>query len=76
MTIWCVVFHNNRMPRACNMLCSLHESEKSAMAERDCHVVTELPPQHRKSARWTIERWVTTPKDYVPISGLFTRRAA
>jgi hypothetical protein len=56
MTIWCVVFHNNRMPRACNMLCSLHESEKNAMAERDCHVVTELPPQHRKSARWTIER--------------------
>jgi hypothetical protein len=73
MTIWVVVFHNSSMPRFCYTLCSLHETEASAMRERDVHNIDELSPQQRKGARWLVERWVTTPKDYVPTNKIFPR---
>ena len=61
MKVWCVMFHNSRMPRLCMHPCSIHETK--AEAEKACKAATAellMPPQMRKGARWSVEGWATS----------------
>ena len=60
MTVYCVMFHNSRMPRLCMHLCSIHETKAEAEKARDASTAEMMSPQMRKGARWVVEKWVTS----------------